>query len=516
MDLTRRLQCAFDVEAMLDSDASAALRCDVIKEQRRNSISGAIPLADSNAGQYALSVDECSVTAVGRATLRIHAAVDLVAGVDRRVSASSSRLEVLRPPLAAQPPLELVQSLQPQQSESEVATAAARERSSVVEVAQSLLSELSSAQQTSELDSGSSREARPRPPMRRMSSLLMLDVHPANEDAQFLALITQRRPVNSSRSALQQYLRTKVLHDRSSAVQLVEGAAEQAVSVAPTPSAENDNAHTRLFVDSRAAECRSSRLTASMPIGPPLGHSEPVSLLAHRVREDIAKRFAVYSEQELQALLFPVSDVGTNRGLLDSSAGAAGVVLPLLYPGNLLCWGALRHALHDVGREFSQRISFYCLMFFTVVVAGELAVLGFSVFRAQAVDTSGNFTMLVVLAGFLLLTFGVSISAQIIQGARVNSATVRQQMRLNTIEALTYELLLSASDSAAAISAALRARLQVLRFVTSSINERLKILDALEPALVMFIPARFALFGALFSLMGSVVAVLINASRSLG
>lgn len=259
-----------------------------------------------------------------------------------------------------------------------------------------------------------------------------------------------------------------------------------------------------------------------------------------QARADISQRYAGLSADELEAALLPTrGGDGSSRaaggccgggGAPDPrlGPGAAGVMLPLLYPSNLITWGALRHVLHDVGREYAMRISFCCLLFFGLVLLGELSVLAATLFdgwrappplalrggggsSAAAGGTPLDFLMLTTLAGFLLVVFVLAIVAQILQGALVNRATAAHQLRLNTIETLVYELL---STAAAPLPRALRLRLLAVHRVAAVINERLKILDTLEPARVMFVPARFALLGAMASVTGSVVLLLLRAFQA--
>lgn len=88
--------------------------------------------------------------------------------------------------------------------------------------------------------------------------------------------------------------------------------------------------------------------------------------------------------------------------------------------------------------------------------------------------------------------------------------TPLQQLRLNSIESMAHEYLLT---SPARLPAALRYRLLMLRQVAASVSVRFGVLDQLEPFNVMFIPARFTLFGAVVSLTSSVVLVLANALK---
>lgn len=117
-----------------------------------------------------------------------------------------------------------------------------------------------------------------------------------------------------------------------------------------------------------------------------------------------------------------------------------------------------------------------------------------------------------VCSGYLLVAFALAICAQIIQGARANNATLAQQLRLNTIESLAHEYMLTASQR---IPAPVRYRLLMVRRVASSVNARLAVLDALEPFRVMFVPARFTLFSVVASLTSSLVVVLANALKTL-
>jgi hypothetical protein len=364
-------------------------------------------------------------------------------------------------------------------------------------------------------------------------SKLIVDHHPTYEDAQVMALMASKRSVLYSRGGSSPALRAAAslpdvglpassslcaIHQESVTVNVDQKPSKQVPLSDVTTDDHASHLSSTAHVDMPALD-GSLVSHFSDDSSDTVGAREPHSVVAVptlgvRQREDIAIRYAAFSDAEVESLISPNGGRSQNSSKPDLSVGAAGVVLPLLYPSNVLCWGALRHVLHDVGREYSQRISFYCLMFFIVVIVGELVVLSATILRSNTAADEG-FLMLLVLAGFLLLTFGSSIAAQILQGARVNLATLRHQIRLNTIEALTYELLVSTPAAAIQLSTMLRARLQALRYVTNSVNERLKILDALEPARVMFIPARFALFGAMASLTGSLIALLINATRRL-
>lgn len=94
-----------------------------------------------------------------------------------------------------------------------------------------------------------------------------------------------------------------------------------------------------------------------------------------------------------------------------------------------------------------------------------------------------------------------------LQGARANMTTCSHQLRLNTIEALAHEYLITGAPrrgcwtpilcgartrfysklptcfaaAAVALPPSIRSRLLLARRVASSLNERLKVLDVLEP-----------------------------------
>lgn len=215
--------------------------------------------------------------------------------------------------------------------------------------------------------------------------------------------------------------------------------------------------------------------------------------MGDHARYDLVQRYAPLSDAE--------------RAKLTYQENAAEIVLPVLYPLNINSWGTLRHVLHDMGREYSQRISFYCLMYLVVVITGELALIIAVTFSPRK---SLEFAMLCVLAGFFLVFFDATICAQILQGARANAVTYCHQLRLNTIESLTHEYLLTATVP---LPFSIRSRLARTSRVIGSLNERLKILDLLEPNRVMFVPARFALFGAMASVTSSVLVVVLQALR---
>jgi hypothetical protein len=119
--------------------------------------------------------------------------------------------------------------------------------------------------------------------------------------------------------------------------------------------------------------------------------------------------------------------------------------------------------------------------------------------------------MFIPVLGLLLGSAHAKLPApRLLQGARANIVTYRHQLRLNTIESLTHEYLLTASVP---LPFSIRSRLARTGRVIGSLNERLKILDLLEPTRVMFVPARFALFGAMASVTSSVLVVVLQALR---
>ena len=95
--------------------------------------------------------------------------------------------------------------------------------------------------------------------------------------------------------------------------------------------------------------------------------------------------------------------------------------------------------------------------------------------------------MTVAMALTAELIFGIGVVAQVVQGSRVNRASIVHQRRLNHLEALTYEYLATARSM---LPATVRDRLLQAKKVAASIIEGIAIEDRLRPARVMGIPAR--------------------------
>jgi hypothetical protein len=80
------------------------------------------------------------------------------------------------------------------------------------------------------------------------------------------------------------------------------------------------------------------------------------------------------------------------------------------------------------------------------------------------------------------LSLGLAVTAQVVQGSRVNRATTEHQWQLNHIESLSYEYLVTARH---VLPATVRDRLLQVKKIASQVIEGVLVEDRLRPARVM-------------------------------
>lgn len=151
----------------------------------------------------------------------------------------------------------------------------------------------------------------------------------------------------------------------STAASPTANAAAETPASTPTPLLSHSSAQPgRAVVPPLAPFANTSSIAIDMPTSGPSAtqfdrvasttlassrNAAPQTMGEH-ARLELIEKYAALSEEDQAALLRPDDRV----------------VLPLLYPVNINTWGTLRQVLHDFGREYSTRISFYCMLFFLV------------------------------------------------------------------------------------------------------------------------------------------------------
>jgi len=109
------------------------------------------------------------------------------------------------------------------------------------------------------------------------------------------------------------------------------------------------------------------------------------------------------------------------------------------------------------------------------------------------------------------VVFGFGVTAQIVQGARINRFALVHQRTLNNLESLVYEYLVTARVS---LPGAVRDRLLQVKKVAASVVEGIVIEDKLRPARVMGIPATPGLLSTAASITASGVVAAFQILRT--